>query len=55
MQLDVPVHVFYATADEKNETDTFRKPRTGMWDLLIQEHIGGIAPGVWLAFCFWGP
>ena len=45
LQLEVPVHIFYATADEKSETDTYRKPGTGMWELLLNDHMGGVTPG----------
>ncbi|KAK9802663.1 hypothetical protein WJX73_002423 [Symbiochloris irregularis] len=43
-ELGIPAHVFYATANDKIEDDLFRKPRPGMWDLLVREHLGGKAP-----------
>ena len=40
VQLGCPMTVFYAT-----QTDDFRKPNTGMWDLFLSHHNQGQVPG----------
>lgn len=44
MQLDVPVHVFYATADDKSEKDKFRKPKPGLWQLMVDTVLRSKSP-----------
>lgn len=48
LQIGVPATIMYATGkdnEKKGYIDAYRKPKTGMWDFLVANLNGGVAPG----------